>query len=54
MHLTLEPIAEALGGDLDGHLAPHARIAGAVDFAHSAGAEGHQDFVGAETSSGSE
>jgi hypothetical protein len=31
--------------DLDGDLATEPRVAGAVDLAHSAGAERRQDFV---------
>src|SRR5262249_42487497 len=34
-HFTLETVAEPLGGDLDGHVAAHARIVGAVHLAHS-------------------
>src|SRR5262249_21922535 len=42
---ALEPVAEVLRGELDGYVAAHARIVGAVDFAHAAGAEWRQDFV---------
>ena len=52
VNLTLEPVAETLRGDLDGDLAPHARIAGAVHLTHAARAEGRQDLVGAETRAG--
>ena len=31
--------------DLDGDVAPQARIVGAIHFAHSAGADGREDFV---------
>ena len=50
--LALEAIAEPLGRDLDGHVAAHARIAGAVDLAHAAGAERRQDLVRSQVSSG--
>jgi hypothetical protein len=48
MHLTLEPIAEALRGDLDGHFAPHARIEGAVHLTHAARADERENLVGPE------
>jgi hypothetical protein len=35
------------GKDFDGDVAAEARIARAIDFAHTAGAEGRDDFVGA-------
>ena len=47
VNLTLETVIEALRGHIDGHLAPHARIAGAVHLSHAAGAKGRQDLVGA-------
>jgi hypothetical protein len=34
--------------DFDGDIAAESRIAGAIDFAHPAGAERRDDFVGAE------
>ena len=49
MNLALEPIAEPLRGDLDGNLAPHARIAGAVHLSHAAHADHGDDLVGAES-----
>jgi hypothetical protein len=46
-------VREVLGGkDLDRHLAPQPRVAGAVDLAHPPGPEGLEDLVGAEASSG--
>ena len=38
--------------ELQRHLAPQARVAGAVDLAHAALAEGAEDLVGAELLSG--
>ena len=49
-NLALEAFAEPLGGNLDGHLAPHARIAGAIHLSHAARADERQDLVGAQTS----
>jgi hypothetical protein len=34
--------------ELDGYLAPQARVAGAIDLAHSACSERCEDFVGSE------
>ena len=41
-------IRQRLRQDLDGHFAADARIAGAVDLTHAAGAEGGDDLVGTE------
>jgi hypothetical protein len=40
---------EHLRQDLDGDRAPEPRVQGAIDFAHSAGAEGSGDLVLAES-----
>ena len=40
------------GKDLDGHVAAEGRVAGAVDFAHSAGAEGGHNLAGSESRAG--
>lgn len=48
---TLEAVrslSEIIGQDFYGYVAAKARVLGAVDFAHSAGAEGRDDFIGAE------
>jgi len=50
--LALEAVVEALSRDLDGHIASHARIAGAVDLTHAAGADGGDDLVGSQASTG--
>ena len=53
--LTVEPFAqlritgEVLGQNLDGDVAIEARILGAIDLAHSSGAESRHDLVGAKT-----
>ena len=52
--LTLEPRAllrcreELLGKDLDRHVPAQARVVGAVDLAHPAGAERREDLIGTE------
>ena len=40
--------------DLDGYGAVEAGVVGAIDFAHSTGAEGSQNFIRAETISSGE
>ncbi len=40
--------------DLDGYGAVEARVVGAIDFAHSTGTDGRQNFIRAETSSSGE
>lgn len=42
------------GKDFDGDVALEAGVTGFVDFAHAAGAEGCEDFVGTEFGSGEE
>ena len=42
------------GQNLDGDGAVEAGVAGAIDFAHSAGSDGRKDFVGTETASSGE
>ena len=42
---ALEALAELFGGDFDGDVAPEARVAGAIHFAHAAGADEREDFV---------
>jgi hypothetical protein len=44
----LRIVSQRRGEDFDGDVAIQLTIAGAVDFAHPAGAEGCEDFVGAE------
>src|ERR1051325_2250528 len=51
---ALESIAEVLGGNLDRHLPPHARIAGSVHLAHAAGPNGREDLIRSQASSGRE
>ena len=48
---ALEAFGEIFFRDFDGYDAVETRVAGFVDFAHASGAEGSQDFVGAETGS---
>jgi hypothetical protein len=43
-----------LGQDLDRHVAIELRIASAIHLAHSTGAQGAEDFVGAESCSWSQ
>jgi hypothetical protein len=50
-HFAREAVAEALGGNLDGDIAGHAGIVGAVDFTHAAGTDGYQDLIGPQASS---
>jgi len=45
---AFKAFAEGGLGDFDGYDAVQARIAGAVDLAHAARADGGEDFVGAE------
>src|SRR6266567_3167981 len=47
-----EALRKLLAGNLDGDNAVEARVARLVHFPHSAGANGREDFVGAETVSG--
>ena len=51
---ALRILRERLGQHLDRHLAPERGVGGAIDLAHAAGAEGGEDFVGAEAGAGSE
>src|SRR5262249_34942661 len=54
---TTQPVGvlgEAGRQHLDGHLAANARVAGAVDLAHAAGAERRQNFVWTEPGGWSE
>ena len=46
--------ADGLGQDLDGDLALEVGVGGAIDLAHSAGAEGGDDFIRAEARAGSQ
>lgn len=48
MYSRGKAIAEALAGKLDGHLAPHAGIAGPVHLAHTARASRRDDLIRAE------
>ena len=45
---------EGVGERLDGHVAAEPGVAGAVDLAHAAGAEGSENLVGSEFRSGGE
>ena len=45
---------EGGGEDLDGDVAAEARVLGAVDLPHAAGADGGEDLVGAEAGAGGE
>jgi hypothetical protein len=47
-------VRELVGQDLDRHLALEPRVLGAVDLAHSAGAEGAEDLVEGEGLAGGE
>ncbi len=49
MHLAREAVAEALGGDFDGDVAPHPGIGGAIHFAHPAGADAFGDLIWANS-----
>jgi hypothetical protein len=54
---TLHPLfvsREGLGQDFDCHLAPQFCVRGAIDLAHSSGAESAQDLVRAEARSDGE
>jgi len=44
--LALEPIAESLGGELDGNVAPESGVAGAIDNAHAACPDLGRNLVG--------
>jgi hypothetical protein len=44
-HFAVEAFAETLGGDLEGHVAAHAGIVGAIDLTHPAFADRLNDFV---------
>ena len=48
LRLTLEAFAELSGGDFDRNVALQTRVAGSVHLSHATGADGRQDFVGAE------
>src|SRR5580700_11016387 len=48
MYFAREAVAEALGGDFDGYVAPHAWIARAVHLAHAARRDKRDDPIGAE------
>ena len=39
---------QVLEEDLDGHVAAQARVLRAIDFAHAAGAEHRDDFIGSQ------
>ena len=60
LRLPLEPLAdlgargEVRGQDFDGNRAAEARVAGAVDLAHAAGADLADDLVRAEAGAGGE
>ena len=43
---------EGVGQDLDRHVAPEFRVAGAIHLAHAAGAERRQDLVRAKACAG--
>jgi len=43
---------EGAGQDLDRHLAPEARVPGAIDLAHASGAQWRNDLVGAQSGPG--
>ena len=45
---------ERLGQDFDGNVPIELRVARAVDLAHAAGANGGEDFIGAEPGAGGE
>jgi len=45
-------LREGCGQRLDRDVAPEARVAGAIDLAHAAGAERRDDLEGAEAGSG--
>ena len=47
-------LREGGGEDFEGHVAVELGVAGPVDFAHAASAEGSGDFVGAESGAGGE
>jgi len=48
MSFALEALGEELAGEFDGDVAAQAWIRRFVDLAHSAGADGGQDFIGTE------
>ena len=48
VHFAGETIAEALVRQLDGYVAPHARIARPVHLSHTARANRRQDLIRAE------
>ena len=54
VYFAREAVAEALGGDFDGHVAAHTGIVRAIDFAHASGADGRADLVRAEFGAGGE
>ena len=54
VYLAGEAGAEALGGNLDGHVPPHPRIVGAIHFAHAPGADWSDDLIGPEFCAGGE
>jgi hypothetical protein len=51
---ALRILCERLRQHLDRHLAPEGGVSGAIDLAHSTGAEGGEDFVGTEADTGNE
>jgi hypothetical protein len=50
MDLALESVAEPFSGELNGHFAPHSRIASAVHLAHAAGTKWCEDLIGTKPS----
>jgi hypothetical protein len=52
--VDLGVLTQVLRQDLDGDIATEARVARPVDFAHAAGPERRENFVGPETGTGSE
>ena len=48
----LETIGEILVRDFDRYVAAETRVAGAINLAHSTGADQRKDFVGSQTSPG--
>jgi hypothetical protein len=53
-HFARKAIGEALLGDFDGDVAAHARIVGAVDLSHAAGADRRKHLIRAEPRSNSQ
>jgi hypothetical protein len=46
---ALEAFGKALAGGLDGDVAAQARVVGAIDDAHTSGADYRDDFIGADS-----